>query len=65
MFKAIKRFPVVKTEIANYPESKVYIYEIRRSGDVNYLHLVIDGDGHIVTAYSTDFLNNKGTFVKN
>lgn len=63
LFQAINEYPIVKTDYSNYPGSRDYIYKIRRDGETNYLHLVIDGDGHIVTTFTTDHIILEGTFV--
>jgi len=63
LFQAITEYPIVKTDYSNYPCSRYYIYKIRRSGDTNYLHIVIDGDGHIVTTFTTHYIILEGTFV--
>ncbi len=53
IFQAIKKYPIVKTEEGSYPGAKIYIYAIRRPGGSGYLHVLVDPDGHIVTAYTT------------
>ena len=63
LFQAITEYPIVKTDYSNYPGSRTYTYRIRRDGDTNYLHIVIDGDGHIVTIFTTHYIIGEGTFV--
>lgn len=64
IFKAIQRYPSVKTELGRASGTKVYIYEIRTSGKTKYLNIIIDGDGHVVSAFGSSTIYDKYTYVK-
>ena len=52
IFKAVTSYPVIDTEEGRYPGAIIYIYEIWRPGGSGGLHVLVDKDGHIVTAYT-------------
>ncbi len=54
IFYAIENYPIVaKPEEGRHPGALIYKYEIRKTN--NYLWVLVDPDGHIVTAYSSEF----------
>ena len=59
IYQAFTKYPIVKTEEGRSPGAKFYIYAIRRPSGSGYLHVLVDQDGHIITAYSTRTLTSE------
>ncbi|MBY9010436.1 MAG: hypothetical protein KGD74_11275, partial [Candidatus Lokiarchaeota archaeon] len=57
IFNAIKKYPIHLTYPSRYPGSKFYVYQIRRKGDINYIHVLVDEEGSIVTAFPSMYEN--------
>jgi len=56
IFDSITEYPCVDdTQPGYYPGAFFHIYEIRRGGATNYLHVLVDADGHIVTAFGKPY----------
>lgn len=56
IFDSITKFPCIDdTQPGYYPGAFFHTYEIRRAGATNYLHVLVDADGHIVTAFGSPY----------
>ena len=51
IFYAITKFPVHLKLPGAGGRSTLYVYQIRRKGEINYLKILVDEEGEIVTAY--------------
>lgn len=56
ILQAIAKYPIVQIEEGRALGAFIYIYKIRRPAGEGYLHVLVDPDGHIVTAYTTKTL---------
>jgi len=57
IFNAIKNYPIHLKIPGRNPGAQIYVYQIRRSGNTNYLKIVVDDEGEIVTAYPDEYEN--------